>query len=165
MLNIIKMTINKLQLKTIGNADLLQHPYKLAIFCSSRCPGDIILQVQDWANQLTGSEVMPIGGFHTAVEREILRILLRARHQLAIFPARSLQQMRIPNDWKPALDAGTLCITANFPHNITRATAQTAEIRNRLVAEIADELFVPYAAPGSKTEKLVASANKNIISL
>ena len=73
--------------------------------------------------------------------------------------------MRVPTAWKPALEAGTLCIAADFPKNITRATAQTAEQRNQLVAQIADELLVLYAAPGSKTEKLVSSTNKNIISL
>lgn len=49
-----------------------------AFFCSQSCPGDIILKAQDWVNGRVPESAPVIGGFHTPVERDVLRILLRA---------------------------------------------------------------------------------------
>ncbi len=142
-------------LHAIGNRDLLRHPRKLAFFCSNRCPGEIILKVQDWANGLAGNALLPMSGFHTPVEREALRILLRSRHPLAIFPARSLENMRIPAAWKAGIEAGAICVASGFPPHVRRATAQSAAARNRLVASLADAFLIPYATPGGNTSKLL----------
>ena len=150
-------------LQTIGNKTLLEHHRKLAFFCSKRCPGEIILKIQDWANGLDGKTLLPMSGFHTPVEQEVLRILLRSRHPLIIFPARSIGAMRIPADWKSALDTGTLCIASNFPASVRRATVTTAEGRNRRVASLSDEILIPYAAPGGKTEELLREFPSKII--
>ena len=48
-----------------------------AFFCSQSCPGDIILKAQDWANARGPESAPVIGGFHTPIERDVLRILLR----------------------------------------------------------------------------------------
>lgn len=151
------MNRNTPALQTFGNAALLDHPRKLAFFCSNRCPGNIILKAQDWANSLEEKELLPISGFHTPVEQEVLRILLRSKHPLVIFPARSLEKMRMPRVWKAGVEAGTICIASGFPATVRRATAATAETRNKLVASLADEILIPYAAPGGKTEALLHS--------
>ena len=40
------------------------------------------------------------------------------------------------------------------PNTAKRVTAELAAERNRFVAAIADEVLIPFAAPGSKTEAL-----------
>ena len=59
----------------LGDLALLDHR-PLAIFCSSRCPGKLIVQASDLAHALADRGAAVIGGFHTPVERACLEILL-----------------------------------------------------------------------------------------
>ena len=60
----------------LGNlAPLSQH--KIALFCSVRCPVDAILGAYDAARKLRDDGVTVVSGFHSPVEKEYLRILLR----------------------------------------------------------------------------------------
>jgi hypothetical protein len=52
------------------------------------------------------------------------------------------------------LDQGRLLLLSPFSDKLRRATVQTSLYRNRFVAVLADHIFVPYAAPASKTEQL-----------
>lgn len=63
-----------------GNAALLEGPDRMALFGSSKCPGEIIPKTQDWAHGLIGSRTVVVSGFHTPVEKDVLRILLRGKH-------------------------------------------------------------------------------------
>jgi hypothetical protein len=135
----------------IGNQQILQQPL-LALFVSTRCPGDVILRVYDAARALRDSGVPIISGFHTPMEKECLDLLLRGEQPIVICPARSLQGMRIPAAWKPPVLAGRLLLLSPFKERHRRITAELAVVRNRFVAETAAEIFVAHAAPGSKTE-------------
>jgi len=42
-----------------------------------------------------------------------------------------------------------------FSEKVKRVTRETANQRNRLMAELADEIFVAYALPGGSIEKLI----------
>ena len=90
---------------TIGNRSLLAEPLT-ALFCSARCPGELILRTYDLARELRDAGVAIIGGFQTPMEREYLRLLLRGRQPLVICPARSIAGMRIPASYRPALAGG-----------------------------------------------------------
>lgn len=50
------------RITALGNADILQNK-KLALFCSSRCPGKLILQTYDLAKQWLQERFTVIGGF------------------------------------------------------------------------------------------------------
>jgi len=126
----------------------------LALICSIKSPGELILQTYDVGKDLREAGVPVIGGFHSPMERECLRILLRGTQPIIICPARSLAGMRLPNDYKKPLDQGRLLLLSPFPDMLRRATVQTATYRNRFVAALAECIFVPYAAPTSKTERL-----------
>lgn len=64
------------QLTTLGNLDLLALPMT-GLFCSARCPGAAILRAYDQAAHWRDTGRCIISGFHSAVEQECLRILLR----------------------------------------------------------------------------------------
>ena len=49
---------------------------------------------------------------------------------------------------------GRLSVVSAFSENKRRPTVRLAEERNRIVAILADEVLIPYAAPGGKTEHL-----------
>jgi predicted Rossmann fold nucleotide-binding protein DprA/Smf involved in DNA uptake len=96
--------------------------------------------------------VPTVGGFHSPVEREELTILLRGEQPIIVCPARSLARMRIPKEYRAPLEAGRMLLLSPFNEHVQRATVQTAQRRNRLVAALAKWVFVAYAAPGGKTE-------------
>jgi len=52
----------------LGNLDLLQCK-ALALVCSVKCPGALILQTYDFAQGLREAGVPVIGGFHSPMER------------------------------------------------------------------------------------------------
>jgi len=73
--------------------------------------------------------------------------------------------MRMPSTWRKACDEGRLLILSPFAPKHGRISALLAEKRNRFVSLLADQFFVPYAAPGSKTEQLckrLLSAGKKV---
>ena len=136
----------------LGNLDILSRE-KLAIFCSVKCPGDLILQTYDLACRLRDDGVTVIGGFHSPMEQECLRLLLRGRQPIIICPARSIEAMRLPFDWRQPLADGRLLILSPFEAKHRRVTADLAERRNEFVAALADRIFIAHAAPGGRTER------------
>jgi predicted Rossmann fold nucleotide-binding protein DprA/Smf involved in DNA uptake len=82
-------------LTALGNLDLLNLP-KTALFCSVRCPGSAILAAYDKAAFWRDAGCCVISGFHSPIEKECLRILLRGVQPIIICPARSLENMRVP---------------------------------------------------------------------
>jgi predicted Rossmann fold nucleotide-binding protein DprA/Smf involved in DNA uptake len=141
----------------LGNREILRNR-KLALFCSIRCPGKLVLQTYDLAQRLRDAGVPVIGGFHSPMEQECLRLLLRGRQPLIVCPARSVEHMRVPAEWKAPLDAGRLLVLSPFGPQQRRATADLAAARNAFVASLAEELFVAYAEPGGRTEHLCREA-------
>jgi len=151
----------------IGNLDILSQPL-LALLCSSKCPGSVILQTYDAVCALREAGVAVISGFHSPIEKECLRLLLRGTQPIVICPARGIGRMRIPTDWRAPLSAGRLLILSPFDAGHPRITAETAAYRNRFAAALATRVLIPYAAPGSKTEAFareVAGWGKALVGL
>lgn len=140
-----------LQLSIIGNPDILHHQ-KLAIFCSAKCPGNLILQTYDLAQKLRKERITVISGFHSPIEQECLRLLLRGDQPIIICLARSIERLRIRREYRKPLAKGRLLILSPFAENQHRPTVAMSFYRNHFVAALADRIFVPYAAPSSKTE-------------
>jgi len=139
-------------LSALGNLELLALP-KTALFCSARCPGSDILAAYDQAAVWRDTGRCIISGFHSPVEQECLRILLRGKQPIIICPARALPK-RIPPEWRQPLADGRLLILSAFPDTETRVTAAFAERRNEIVAALADEVHFAHVTPGGETERL-----------
>ena len=140
------------KITALGNLDLLSLP-KTALFCSARCPGHAILRTYDQVARWRDAGCCVISGFHSPVEKECLRILLRGSPPIIICPARSLPQ-RIPPEWEKPLADGYLLILSGFNEAESRVTADLAARRNRLVAALADEHYFAHIAPGGQMERL-----------
>ena len=136
----------------LGNLEILQRK-TLALFCSVRCPGNLIVQTYDLAHKLRRAGVTVIGGFHSPMERQCLAILLRSPHPVIVCPARSLPR-RVPPEFRQPLEEGRLLLLSPFAVAVNRADEETARHRNRVVAALADQIFAAYAAPNSDTECL-----------
>lgn len=137
----------------LGNANLLEKK-ALGLFCSIKCPGNIILKTYDLAKALRDADVPVIGGFHTPMEKECLALLLRGTQPIVICPARGLERIRPSAAVKDGIEAGRVLLVSMFGPRHRRATAELADQRNRLVAALAGMALVSHAASGGKTEAL-----------
>ena len=151
----------------LGNLRLLEESLT-AFFCSGRCSGDLILKTYDLARTMREAGVPVIGGFQTPMEKECLRLLLRGSQPVVVCPARSIDNMRVPRNWRAALDEDRLLVLSPFPSTRRRPTVQLAAQRNSFVANLAVQVFIAHAAPGSKTEdfaRKLAASGKLLLTL
>lgn len=131
------------QRSLVGNETLLARR-KQGLLCSRRCPAATILEAHDrfklWAKD---PSLAVVSGFHSPVEKECLRLLLAGQAAIIFCPAREIDHLRIRSEWKPALEQGRLLIFSPFTNR--QPDAATCDRRNRLVADLADDLYIPYA--------------------
>ena len=135
----------------IGSIDILKYK-PLALFCSVRCPGNLILKTYDFTRTLRNKGVTVISGFHSPMERECLNLLLKGEQPVIVCPARRLSNTHLPKEYIVLLQEGRLLLLSPFGEKTKRVTVDTANIRNEFVAALAERVFVTYATPGSKTE-------------
>lgn len=145
--------------QTLGNKKNLKL-YKVAFLCSRRCPATVVLKSYDWAIEQREKGVCVISGFHSKIEKDVLHYLLKGKQPLILVLARGFKK-RLEPELKKALDENRLLIITPFKDNIKRATQQTANKRNRLMAELADEILIAYASKGGNIEKLVSDLAKS----
>lgn len=162
---------------TLGNTNLLKSK-PVALFCSVKCPGELILKTYDLCLKWRKEDQAVISGFHSPMEKECLRILLQGLQPVIISPARGIWR-RIPKEWKRHISSGKLLIVSKFPDEITKMTSRRAMERNWFIGNRAGTLFVSYAASEGKMERLCrawidkektvvtfnSAYNKNLISM
>lgn len=75
-----------------GDIGILKSYKKLALFCSNKCPGEIIIKTYDFMRTLMDvNDIAVISGFHSPMEQECLNILLNGDVPVIICPARSIK--------------------------------------------------------------------------
>jgi len=139
--------------RAIGDMAILDRA-KLALFCSIKCPGELILKLFDLAKELRDREIGVISGFHAPMDKECFDILLRGKGPIAWCPARSIEGMRLKPEYKKASQEKRLLIFSPCTENKRRMSALMAERRNEIAVTFAERVFIAYADPGGKTERL-----------
>lgn len=147
------------KLTVVGPIETLANR-KTALFCSAHTPGEAILQAHDMARHLRDVGTTVISGFHSPIERECLSILLRGKQPIIICPARAIEGMRIPIECRPAFDAGMILFLSPFIEKPKRVDRESALYRNRMVAALADAVYLAHIQPGGDTERLFSLIRK-----
>jgi hypothetical protein len=129
------------------STDTLWSKSKTAFVCSQRCPGAALLRATEWVKSLDPDETTLLGGWHTPVEREVLRLALRRGIPTIIAEARSPRTI-LPPAWRSPLAAGRLQIVHPVAGAGSRITAAQASERTRWVIAKAETLVVAHASPG-----------------
>ncbi len=137
-------------LYAIGNLNLLTQK-TIALFCSIKCPGDLILKTYDLTQALRDNRIAVISGFHSPIEQDCLKILQRGTQPILHCPARSIHKTRPSPDQIKAIEDNRLLILSPFSASYPRVTTELALKRNDMIGAIADTIFIAYAAPNSKT--------------
>jgi predicted Rossmann fold nucleotide-binding protein DprA/Smf involved in DNA uptake len=136
----------------IGNPEILGK-YKIGLFCSAHGPEDAIVNAHIAVRKLGEEEATVVSGFHSPVEKECLRILLKGKQPIVICLARALAKIRLPTEWQRAIDGGRLLLLSRFEKS-RRADKETARRRNELVAALSDEVLIIHAEPGGSIERI-----------
>ena len=140
----------------------------LALFCSKQCPGAMILQTYDFVSRLRRHDVTLLSGFHSPMEKECLRTFSGGTASAVWCIAKALALFRMPREFENMYDDNRLLVMSVFPEHVNRISAGTAAYRNLTAAVLADEVFIPYAAPRSSTEtfcRRLLALNKLVLTL
>ena len=140
-------------LTILGDPALLSQR-KTALFCSVRCPGDKILAAYDTAQNLRDEGVTVVSGFHSPVEKECLRILFRGIQPIIICLARAMEKIRLPLDWRRALETERLLLLSSFQKRPRCPAAESSHQRNELVAALSDEVLIIHAEIGGSVARV-----------
>ena len=105
-----------------------------------------------------------ISGFHSQIEKDVFHYLLKGKQPIIIALARRLKTRIEPDLIKP-LEEGRILIISPFDKSVKRVTEQTAEIRNKMMIELADNITIGYASVGGNLDALLKTTHKEIIRL
>jgi predicted Rossmann fold nucleotide-binding protein DprA/Smf involved in DNA uptake len=146
--------------ESLGNTELLKL-YKTAFLCSRQVPASVVLKCYDWAIEQREKGVCVISGFHSQIEKDVLHYLLKGKQPIIIALARGLKEKLEPEFEKP-LQEGRFLIISPFDKTVKRVTEETAETRNKLMIDLADNITIGFASPGGQLEELLKGIEKPI---
>ncbi|QIL76204.1 DNA-binding protein [Hymenobacter sp. HDW8] len=150
------MNIAPEELHTLGNLDLLTLP-KTAFLCSRNYPGYIEHPTCLWAVEQRTNSHCVLSGFHSLLEQTVFRYLLQGEQQPIVYALGRGMRTNMGLEYEAELAADRLLFLTPFEEELTTITQETADIRNLLIAELADQFFIPYMAAGGNLERLFLS--------
>jgi len=128
-------------MKWQGDGKLLEG-YKIAFLYSRRCPASVVLKAYDWARAIRMEGRCVLSGNHSQIECASLSAKRKPANHSG--PRARIEEAVEP-EFAQALSNNRLLIITRFDASVTRVTQETANKRNDLMADIADEIFVVYA--------------------
>mgnify|MGYP000871804989 CR=1 FL=1 len=150
------MEIKGQKIKLIGDPNVFEQKLT-GILCSQKCPGELILKGFDAVKQMREDQFTVISGFHSPIEKEAFRILLRGSQPIVFCLARNIDSYQIPKSFKPFIANGRLVIIApDFSESENRITKETAEQRNAVIFKLSDQVLLIHAQPGGNLERICA---------
>jgi predicted Rossmann fold nucleotide-binding protein DprA/Smf involved in DNA uptake len=145
----------------LGNKALLDLP-KTAFLSSRRIPPEKVLACYDWATAQRDAGRCVISGFHSDLEKDVLKFLLKGRQPLIVVLARRLYD-QTPEEWTAALNENRLLIVSTT--SAARAGESTTRQRNRYIVDHADRVVLGALTPGGNLASLIATLSPDKITL
>lgn len=149
------MQIAPEEIRSSGNLALLRQR-KTAFFCSREYPAEIERLTYLWALEQRYMQRCIISGFHSRLEQTVFRYLLQGSRQPIVYTLGRGIQANVRLEYGPEIEVGRLLFLSPFESTVRTITPETAEIRNLLIADLADEFFIPYLQPGGNLDQLLA---------
>jgi predicted Rossmann fold nucleotide-binding protein DprA/Smf involved in DNA uptake len=144
-----------------GETALLDEPL-LGLIASRECPGHVLLETLDRVPEWVKAGRVIVSGFHSPLEQQVLRSLLRRKGRAVKVLARgfggqSADYRPTPEEREP-LTSGRMLVISAFAPSVARTTRASALTRNRLVLALATEIVVPHVAVGSPLAALLGDS-------
>lgn len=125
----------------LGNKELL-NKRKIGYLASRKIPTLSVLPALDWALQMSKqTDVAIISGFHSRMERDVLKVLLQGKCGIILVLARGMYR-QLPQQYEEAMQQGRLLIISYEKDSVTRVSEVTAHKRNDRVRELANEMYL-----------------------
>ena len=123
----------------LGNKELL-HKRKVGFLASRKISTLSVLPTLDWAMQMSKQEETAIvSGFHSRMEKDVLKILLQGKCGIIIVLARGMYR-KIPQEYTGALLQQRILFISFEKDSVTRVSEISAHRRNEYVKSLADEM-------------------------
>ena len=123
----------------LGNKELLNR-WKIGFLASRKISSSAILPTLDWAVEINKrADVVVVSGFHSRLEKDVLKFLLQGKCGIIIVLARSMYR-KLPKIYNTVMKENRLLIISLEKETVTRVSERTAHKRNKYVEELADEL-------------------------
>lgn len=139
----------------VGNVTLLEQPL-LGLLSSRECPGHVLLETIDRVPEWVKGGRVIVSGFHSPLEQQVLRSVLRRQGRVVKVLARGMADYHPTAEEHEPLAAGRMLVITDCPPEARRTTRETALRRNRLVLALASEIVVPFVSDGSPLAVLLA---------
>ena len=137
-----------------GEAALLAEPL-LGLITSRECPGHVLLETLDRVPEWVKAGRVIVSGFHSPLEQQVLRSVLRRKGHVVKVLARGMTDYRPTTEEREPLAAGRMLLITACPPEVRRTTRETSLARNRLVLALASEIVVPHVADDSPLAALL----------
>ena len=123
----------------LGDKDILQRK-KIGFIASRKISTLSVLPTYDWAVEVSKrKDVAVMSGFHSPMERDVLKILLQGECGIIIVLARGMYR-KLPKQYEKAMEQNRLLIISNEKESVTRVSELSAHNRNKYVEELSDEM-------------------------
>jgi predicted Rossmann fold nucleotide-binding protein DprA/Smf involved in DNA uptake len=138
----------------VGETALLMVPL-LGLIASRECPGHVLLETLDRVPEWVKAGRVVVSGFHSPLEQQVLRSVLRRKGRVIKVLARGMTEYRPTPEEREPLAAGRMLVITACPPDVRRTTRVTALARNCLVVALATEMVAPHVAAGSPLPALL----------
>ena len=129
-----------ISLAYLGNKDLLKMR-KVGFLASRKISTLSILPTLDWVLKISKQkDIVIVSGFHSKMERDVLKILLQGECGIIVVLARGMYR-KLPKQYEEAMLQNRLLIISYEKESVTRVSEATAHKRNGHVRKIADEMI------------------------
>jgi predicted Rossmann fold nucleotide-binding protein DprA/Smf involved in DNA uptake len=123
----------------LGNTELLEKR-KVGFLASRKISTLSVLPTLDWAMQMSKQEETAIvSGFHSRMEKDVLKILLQGKCGIIIVLARGMYH-KIPQEYTEVLLQQRILFISYEKNSATRVSEVSAHRRNKYVKSLADEM-------------------------
>jgi predicted Rossmann fold nucleotide-binding protein DprA/Smf involved in DNA uptake len=137
-----------------GETALVAEPM-LGLIASRECPGHVLLETLDRVPGWVKTGRVIVSGFHSPLEQQVLRSVLRRKGRVVKVLARGMTDYRPAAEERDPLAAGRMLVITACPPEVRRTTRETALARNRLVLALSSEIVTPYIADDSPLAALL----------
>lgn len=128
----------------------------LGLLASRDCPGRVLLDTLEQVPGWVGAGRVILSGFHSPLEQQVLRSVLRRGGRVVKVLARGMADYQPPALEREPLRNGNMLVLTAHPDGQARTTRASALARNRLVLALATDLILPHVAPASGLAALLA---------
>lgn len=118
---------------------------KVGFLASRKISTLSVLPTLDWAMKISKQrDIAIVSGFHSLMERNVLKILLQGQCGIIIVLARGMYS-KLPKQYEEAMKQNRLLIISYEKETITRVSEESAHKRNHHVEQLANEMFkIPH---------------------